>query len=352
MRGNLNFSNTLIMWYLINQRDLPWRKSKNPYLIWLSEIILQQTRIVQGTSYYEKFASEFEDIFALANADEKQILKLWQGLGYYSRARNLHATAKVLATEYAGEFPRTYKELISLKGIGDYTASAISSIAFNQPHAVVDGNVYRVLSSIFGIETPINETQGIKEFKSLAQTLLNKEDPGTHNQAIMEFGALVCTPKKPKCETCIFNNSCYALQKKTIDTLPVKIKKLKVKKRFFNYLVIDNKSGSTLVRQRKGKGIWQNLYEFPLYETSQMVENDREIHKIVRTELLKEGDYSLRKFNESAIVHKLTHQTIYATFWIVYPQEKNSELINWKELEHLALPVLLQNFVDKYKSLN
>lgn len=352
MRENLNFSNTLIMWYLINQRDLPWRKSKNPYLIWLSEIILQQTRIVQGTSYYEKFASEFEDIFALANADEKQILKLWQGLGYYSRARNLHATAKVLATEYDGEFPRTYKELISLKGIGDYTASAISSIAFDQPHAVVDGNVYRVLSRIFGIETPINESQGIKEFKSLAQTLLNKEDPGTHNQAIMEFGALVCTPKKPKCETCIFNNSCYALQKKTIDTLPVKIKKLKVKKRFFNYLVIDNNRGSTLVRQRTGKGIWQNLYEFPLYETDQLVENDSEIDEIVKNELFMEGSYTLRKFNESAILHKLTHQTIYATFWIVYPQQNNSELINWKELEHLALPVLLQNFVDKYKSQN
>ncbi len=239
------------MWYLINQRDLPWRRSKNPYLIWLSEIILQQTRIAQGISYYEKFANEFVDIFALARADEKHILKLWQGLGYYSRARNLHATAKIIAEKYQGQFPKTYEELIALKGVGDYTASAIASIAFDQAHAVVDGNVYRVLSRVFGISTPINESKGIKEFKLLAQTLLHIEDPGTYNQALMEFGALICTPKKPKCGSCIFNDSCYALQNKTIDTLPVKLKKLKVKKRYFNYLVVDDNGESTIVKQRR-----------------------------------------------------------------------------------------------------
>jgi A/G-specific adenine glycosylase len=187
-------------------------------------------------------------------------LKLWQGLGYYSRARNLHVTAKVIAEKYQGEFPKTYAELIALKGIGDYTASAIASIAFDQPHAVVDGNVYRVLSRVFGIGTPINESKGIKEFKLLAQSLLNTEDPGTYNQALMEFGALVCTPKKPQCDICIFNDTCYALQKKAIDKLPVKVKKLKVKKRYFNYLVVDNKGASTMVKQRRQKDIWMNLY--------------------------------------------------------------------------------------------
>ncbi len=301
MRENFKFSNTLIMWYLINQRDLPWRKSNNPYLIWLSEIILQQTRIAQGTSYYEKFVTEFDTIFDLAEADEKTILKLWQGLGYYSRARNLHSTAKIVASEYNGQFPRSYTELIKLKGIGDYTASAIASIAFDQPYATVDGNVYRVLSRVFGIKTPINESQGIREFKLLAEELLNPDDPGTHNQALMEFGALVCTPKKPKCDSCIFNDTCYALQEKRIDVLPVKLKKLKIRKRYFNYLVIDFKGESTLIQQRKKKDIWQNLYEFPLYETHHDLQDESELLEIIQTDLLINSSYTLKKHNELPI---------------------------------------------------
>lgn len=352
MRENLNFSNTLIMWYLINKRDLPWRKSKDPYLIWLSEIILQQTRIAQGTSYYEKFASEFDDIFDLAEADEKTILKLWQGLGYYSRARNLHSTAKIVASQYNGEFPRSYSELIKLKGVGDYTASAIASIAFDQPHATVDGNVFRVLSRVFGITTPINESKGIKEFKLLADELLNPDDPGTHNQALMEFGALVCTPKNPTCDTCIFNHTCIALQEKRIDVLPVKLKKLKVRKRYFNYLVFDIDGESTLLRQRKDKDIWQNLFEFPLYETPGDLQDESELVEIIRSELLSNGSFTLKKYNEHPIIHKLTHQTIYTSFWIVEPKEKPQNMTSWQELENLALPVLLQNFVDKYHTVN
>ena len=352
MRVNSKFSNTLITWYLINQRDLPWRSSKNPYLIWLSEIILQQTRIAQGTSYYEKFVNEFVDIFALAKADERHILKLWQGLGYYSRARNLHATAKIIVAKYQGQFPETYAELISLKGVGDYTASAIASIAFDQPHAVVDGNVYRVLSRVFGISTPINESKGIKEFKLLAQKLLHTEDPGTYNQALMEFGALVCTPKNPKCDSCIFNDSCYALQKRTIDKLPVKLKKLKVKKRYFNYLVIDDNGESTIVKQRQQKDIWMNLFEFPLYETEQILEDESELEHVICKDLMIEGTYSIKKYNEFPILHKLTHQTLYASFWIVKPKGRFKNPVAWEDLKQMALPVLLQNFVDKYQSLN
>ena len=349
MRENQNFSNTLIMWYLINKRDLPWRKSKNPYLIWLSEIILQQTRIAQGTSYYEKFVDEFADIFALANAEEKHILKLWQGLGYYSRARNLHYTAKTIVEKYNGQFPESYDELIKLKGIGDYTASAISSIAFNLPHAVVDGNVYRVLSRIFGIESPINESKGVKEFKVLAQQLLEVDDPGTHNQALMEFGALICLPKNPKCTSCIFNNSCYALQAKRIDVLPVKIKKLKVRKRYFNYLVIDDQQGATIIRQRKGKDIWQNLFEFPLHESKNVLLEETEMEDIISEEFPTLKSYTFKRFNQEPIVHKLTHQTLFASFWIIQTEGRTKNHITWEDLKNIALPVLLQNFVDKYQ---
>lgn len=352
MRQKSDFSNPLIMWYLNNLRDLPWRKTKDPFYIWLSEIILQQTRIAQGTSFYEKFVREFDDVFALAAADEKHILKLWQGLGYYSRARNLHSAAKTVVNEFNGKFPDTYKELLKLKGIGDYTASAIASIAFDKPHAVVDGNVYRVLSRIFGINTPINEAKGIAQFKLLAQDLLATDDPGTHNQALMEFGALVCTPKKPNCQDCIFNKTCYAFSKNMIDELPVKIKKLKVRKRYFNYLVVDYQGEGTIIRQRLSKDIWQNLFEFPLLETKTDQFDASEFERFIFQDLSIKGSFKLRKFNESPVVHKLSHQTLYASFWIIHPEDKICNLHKWKDLEALALPVLLQNFVDKYHQSN
>ncbi len=234
----MKFSNTLIYWYLQNNRDLPWRKSKNPYFIWLSEIMLQQTRVAQGLAYYLKFTTTFPTVFDLAKADESTVLKMWQGLGYYSRARNLHFSAKQISNELNGIFPSTYEEIIKLKGIGDYTASAISSICFNEPTAVVDGNVYRVLSRYFGLNTPTNSTSGIKEFKTLAQTLIDISQPGTYNQALMDFGALHCKPQNPLCETCPFSDSCVAFEKKLTKELPVKEKKIKVRKRYFNFLVI------------------------------------------------------------------------------------------------------------------
>lgn len=350
MRENHKFSNTLKMWYLINKRDLPWRKSKDPYYIWLSEIIMQQTRIAQGTSYYEKFVDEFETIFALASADERLVLNLWQGLGYYSRARNLLSTAKHIANELNGVFPDKYKDLIQLKGIGDYTASAIASIAFDKPHATVDGNVYRVLSRYFGISTPINDSKGPKIFKNLAQQLLDIEDPGTHNQAIMEFGALVCTPKNPKCATCVLSSSCSALQNTTVSSLPVKIKKLKIKKRYLNFIVLNSNDTNTRIRQRTHKDIWQHLYEFPLYEAEDVLIEHTEIEPLIAKEFDLKESYTLKRYNNEPVVHKLTHQTLFASFWIVQTKELIENTTDWKEISKYALPVLLQNFVDKYQN--
>ena len=261
----------LINWYLVNKRDLPWRATNNPYFIWLSEIILQQTQVAQGLPYYKAFTSKFPTVFDLANAEESQVLKLWQGLGYYSRARNLHASAKYIVNEFNGVFPDTYNEIIKLKGVGDYTASAIASICFNETTAVVDGNVYRALSRIYGISTPINTGKGFKEFKALAQELIDTKQPATFNQAIMEFGARQCKPKSPDCSICPFNTSCVALQKNKIEQLPVKLKALKVKKKNFNFMVILSADQKTILEKREGKGIWQNLYQFPLIETKQPV---------------------------------------------------------------------------------
>ena len=255
----MNFSNQLVFWYLQNKRDLPWRKTQNPYHIWLSEIILQQTRVDQGLNYYYKFIQNYPTVASLAAATQEEVLKLWQGLGYYSRARNLHETAKIVCSEFNENFPSTYDELISLKGIGDYTASAIASICFDKPTAVVDGNVYRFLARYFNIATPINRSDGIKEFKKLAQELIDVEKPGTHNQAMMEFGARICKPVNPDCENCVFNSSCLGLIEKTVKALPVKLKKIKVRRRYFNYLVIETPNNATFLHKRT-KGIWKNLY--------------------------------------------------------------------------------------------
>jgi A/G-specific adenine glycosylase len=349
MEQNTPFTNLLILWYLKNKRNLPWRKNKNPYHIWLSEIILQQTKISQGTAYYLKFIENFSTIHDLANASEEEVLKLWQGLGYYSRARNLHKTAIHISKDLNGVFPNNYNSLLKLKGVGDYTASAIASICFNEPNATVDGNVYRLLSRYFGIATAINSTKGIKEFKELAQTLLDKNDSGTHNQAMMEFGALVCTPKNPDCTNCIFNTSCFALQNDKVDQLPVKENKIKIRKRNFNYLVINSENTHTIIQQRIGKGIWENLFEFPLLES----QTELEIHEIVTSEILNQfvenGSYHVSKFNNKQIVHKLSHQHLFTTFWIIDTNEPIKNAILWQNLSNFALPTLIQNFVDNYK---
>ena len=233
------FSQKIIFWYEHNKRDLPWRNTRDPYLIWLSEIILQQTRVDQGMSYYLKFVGEFPTVKQLAKADNEKVMKLWQGLGYYSRARNLHTTAKIILLEHKGVFPKEFETILALKGVGEYTAAAIASFAYNKPYAVVDGNVYRVLSRVFDISTPIDSTQGKKEFNHLAGELLDKNKPAIYNQAIMEFGAMQCKPINPYCAVCPLNTMCLAYSKKLVAELPVKSKKTKVRDRYFNYIVLN-----------------------------------------------------------------------------------------------------------------
>ncbi|MCG1034864.1 A/G-specific adenine glycosylase [Polaribacter sargassicola] len=341
------FYNTLIFWYLQNSRNLPWRKTKNPYFIWLSEIMLQQTRVAQGLAYYLKFTEAFPTVFDLANADESTVLKMWQGLGYYSRARNLHFSAKLIANELNGEFPSTYKEIIKLKGIGDYTASAIASICFNEATAVVDGNVYRVLSRYYGIKTPINTSAGIKEFKTLAQSLIDKTQPGTFNQAIMDFGAIQCKPQNPLCNTCPFSNSCVALEKQLIKELPVKEKKIKVRKRYFNFLVIKTNKQTTILSERKGKGIWQGLYQFPLIETKNVINKEELISSQEFINLFPE-ETTISLFNQKEIVHKLSHQHLYTQFWIVETKNLSEATIKWSEIEKYPVPILIANFLEKH----
>ncbi len=343
------FSKTLIQWYLQNDRDLPWRKTKNPYFIWLSEIILQQTRVAQGMPYYLTFVREFPTIFDLAEASETEVLKLWQGLGYYSRARNLHFAAKQVVNEFGGTFPDSYDTILQLKGVGDYTASAISSICFHEPHAVVDGNVYRVLARYFNINTPINSTKGIKEFKALAQELIDINQPGTFNQAIMEFGALHCRPQNPFCNDCPLSNSCLALKHNTIKERPVKEKKLKIKKRYFNYLVLIDGNGNTILRKRKGKGIWQGLFEFPLIESGGLIDAQT-LKKEDGYQLLFSKRSDLTLYNEKEIVHKLSHQHLYTRFWIVEDKGVLKNTIPWSEIEQYPVPILISNFIQSFSS--
>jgi len=349
----MTFAYKILIWYSQNKRTLPWRRTRDPYRIWLSEIMLQQTRVEQGTPYYLKFVSNFPTIEDLAMASEERIMKLWQGLGYYSRARNLHTTAKTVVADYQGEFPKTYKELIKLKGIGDYTASAIASICFNAPEPVVDGNVYRVLSRYYGIDTPINSTEGIKYFKGLAREVMDVDNIRDYNQAIMEFGAIQCAPKNPKCNSCPLKESCVALQKNTVAVLPVKINKTKVRKRFFNYVVpIFEIEGipKSILKQRTGKGIWQNLFEFPLYESEGAI-NETQLRAEISELLQVEDDPEIFQYNEKVIVHKLSHQHLYTTFWIVKMNIPLENGLTIKEIENHAVPVLIADFLKTFKNL-
>ncbi|WP_300435092.1 A/G-specific adenine glycosylase [Christiangramia sp.] len=341
-------SNRLRHWYLQNKRDLPWRKTHETYHIWLSEIMLQQTRIEQGLPYYNKFIEAYPSVFELAKAPLDEVLKLWQGLGYYSRARNLHETAKYVAFECKGKFPDTYKGLLKLKGVGDYTASAIASICYNEPVAVVDGNVYRVLSRIFGIDTPINSTSGVKEFKELAQELLDKKDPATYNQTIMEFGALHCKPQNPKCEICPFNDKCLALKNDRIKELPVKIKKAKIKNRYFNYLVFNFETDKTILEKRSGKGIWNGLYQFPLVESNKLVDKIELLELDDFKNSIIETHLEIELFNEVPVVHKLSHQHLFTRFWLINSNSEYENTLHLQEVINYPVPVLIENFLNEY----
>ncbi|MGY0391493.1 A/G-specific adenine glycosylase [Bizionia sp. KMM 8389] len=340
----MQITETLIAWYSVNKRELPWRNTNNPYYIWLSEIILQQTQVKQGWPYYESFITQYPTVFDLANAPEEAVLKLWQGLGYYSRARNLHATAKHIAENLNGVFPNTYKELLKLKGVGDYTASAIASICFNEVAAVVDGNVYRVLARFYGINTPINSTQGKKVFKALASDIIDPNNPADFNQAIMEFGAIQCKPSSPDCSVCPLIDSCTAYIKGEIALLPVKIKANKPKKKFFNFLVYINASGETVLEQRKGKGIWQNLFQFPLVESDVSL-NAANFSKHIT---LNTDQSEVTLYNDTDIVHKLSHQHLYTKFWIIKTNHLPSAGVPINKIDTYAVPVLIKNFMDAF----
>lgn len=346
----MKWSETLLKWYFENKRDFLWRRTKDPYKIWLSEIILQQTRTSQGLPYYKKFIKEYPTIKDLALSNELKVLKLWQGLGYYSRARNLHSTAKYILNKYDGKFPNSHKEILSLKGVGDYTASAIASICFDLPHAVVDGNVYRFLSRYFGITTPVGTSNGFKKIKEKATSLIDKSQPGDFNQALIEFGALQCKPRKPNCDMCPFIQNCFALNYDKINMLPVKRKVNKIKNRHLNYLVMIDKNKRVIIEKRQGVGIWQNMYQFPLLETNQKIKNINEFNTQMIS-LKPKLDTKKEKWilwNKTSIIHKLTHQKLYIFFWINQKTEILPNALTLKDLKKLPVPVVIQNFIDKF----
>ena len=346
---NQAFSREIIKWYSLNPRELPWRETDDPYKIWLSEVILQQTRVAQGLPYYHAFVTNYPTIKDLALAPEEEVLRLWQGLGYYSRARNLHFCAKSVWFEMDGQFPVTYQELLKLKGVGSYTAAAIASFAFGEVQAVVDGNVFRVLARYFGVETDIASGKGKKEFEALANQLIPKDYPGEFNQAMMDFGARLCTPKNPKCSSCPVSSSCFAHQYNMVSDLPVKINKTKVKDRHFHYYVI--KCGENWVWKKRGSGdIWEGLFDFPLKEST-----DQEQTMSMEIPLVSERKIqSLPKKYR----HILSHQRLNAVFSEIEIGEENlDKLENWcnsegfvlveeDKIEYLAKPKLIVNFLN------
>lgn len=312
------FRRRLLTWFATNERPLPWKGEKDPYRIWLSEIMLQQTTVTQGKPYFDRFCATFPTVFDLAAAPEDAVFKLWEGLGYYARARNLHATARYIATECQGQFPTTYEAILALKGVGPYTAAAIASFAYGLPHAVLDGNVFRVLARIFGIETPIDTTIGKKQFAELAQQLLDTDRPADFNQAMMDFGATQCTPQQPICSRCPFKTECQARALGKIAEWPVKEKKIQKKDRYFNYLVLEQ-GPQTVVTKRMNKDIWQNLYEFPLVETSELIDNFAQSAAVEIKNKINELLKNDWKLTQKSMVFKqiLTHQRIFAQFWTI-----------------------------------
>ena len=323
-------------------RALPWRETKDPYIIWISEIIMQQTRVNQGLPYFLKFIEEFPDVIALANASEQKVLKLWQGLGYYSRARNLHYTAKYIRDHYDGIFPSDPAQIAALKGVGEYTTAAVASFAFGHPLAVVDGNVVRLLSRFFNIDIPFDSNEGKKIFRQIALEQLDKKNPGIYNQAVMEFGAIQCKPVNPDCKSCPLNAGCLAFRLNKISELPVKKKQASVKKRLFNYLVNTDKD-KIYIQQRKEKDIWQNLYEFPLIESEKPI-TGKKLSEQIKSNVRLLADYS----------HKLSHRDIHARFWLVedlkeqYLTKDNMLITKAEHLHYYPVSRLMERFLEDF----
>jgi A/G-specific adenine glycosylase len=347
------FSEKVVKWYLNNKRELPWRATRDAYKIWLSEIILQQTRVKQGLPYYESFIQAFPTVNHLAKASEQQVLRLWQGLGYYTRARNLHKCAKTIVRDHNGNFPATYSQLLLLPGVGEYTAAAISSFAFREAVAVVDGNVFRAISRIFGIDTVINSPQGKKQFTEIANQLISKVDPDLHNQAIMEFGAMQCTPKNPDCDNCIFKSGCFAFARGMQEQLPVKSKGKASRNRYFYYLVLQHRNG-LMMKKRVEKDIWTGLFDFHLIEKAKPMS----IEKLLEDKLLKK----LIRKPDNVIVskkykHVLSHQIIHSTFINIKTDnaiifEKDGlAYYSFKKIAKLPKPVLVSRFLHDHDLL-
>lgn len=338
----------LLDWYADNKRDLPWRGTTDPYRIWISEIILQQTRVVQGYEYFLRFIRRFPDVRTLASASEDEVLKYWQGLGYYSRARNLHAAAKSMN----GKFPESYQEVRALKGVGDYTAAAICSIAYNMPYAVVDGNVYRVLSRYCGIDVPIDSTEGKKLFAALADEMLDKSRPATYNQAIMDFGAIQCTPQSPNCMFCPLADSCSALSKGQVMQLPVKQHRTKTSNRYFNYIYV-RMGAHTLIHKRTEDDIWKNLFELPLVETEKDLSEEEFLACPQFHALFAEGEVRMVRTLLRGVKHVLSHRVIYTNFYEVTLPDNSSFFSSYQrvaveDLDRYAVPRLIHAFLEKY----
>jgi len=343
-------SGKLTGWYQNNKRDLPWRDISDPYRIWISEIILQQTRINQGLSYYNRFIEQFPTVQILADANEDEVLKYWQGLGYYTRARNMHKAARKINMGFNGIFPSVHEDIIQLPGIGEYTAAAISSFAYNEPFAVVDGNVYRVLSRLFSIQTPIDSNAGKKEFSLLAQNLLSESHPGVHNQALMEFGALQCVPANPDCEICPLQSVCMAFEMNIVTLLPVKSKKKKSSTRYFNYLFIQYEE-KTFLQKRVAKDVWQNLFEFPLIESDHLLSSS----ELTDTDFFKSIMVDINEVNifkiSNPMKHILSHRVIFAQFISITVSNQNESLkqfiqVPLIEIDHFAVSRLMEIFLE------
>ena len=351
MKNNPFFGQKLLNWYAVNHRNLPWRDINDPYRIWISEIILQQTRVVQGLEYYNRFVRRFPDVRSLAEASEQEVLKYWQGLGYYSRARNLHAAARSIVDDYGGEFPHHYPDVLRLKGIGEYTAAAIVSFAWNQPYPVVDGNVYRFLSRLFAIDEPVDTAKGKKYFMELVAELMDRSQAGAFNQAIMEFGALQCIPSSPDCAICPFQNECLAYARHTIARYPVKQNKTQTKDLFLYYFHIHDAS-HLYIKQRQGKGIWQNLFEFPLIESEKVLSFDEIAQTFFSKKWLPDElacDFRLIIENRK---HVLSHRILYANFYelkLKQLPDAPHELIRIArtEMDHYPVHRLMQFYLDR-----
>ena len=348
MKNKKFFFEIIVKWNRTeNKREMPWKGEKDPYKIWVSEIILQQTRVQQGLAYYNRFIKAWPDIKSLAAATEQEVYKLWEGLGYYSRCNNLIASAKYINDKLGGQFPKKYEDILALKGVGNYTAAAIASFAFNQPYAVVDGNVFRVLARFFGIRTPVDTTEGKKLFSELARDLIDKTNPAEYNQAIMDFGAVICKPALPLCDACPLQKKCIAFQKKMINILPVKEKSIRKRERFFNYLIV-KESNKFYVKQRTDKDIWQNLYEFILVETKSLIPEKEFLKAKIFTSMFNGNNYKVTKISK-AFSQKLTHQTITGKFFHITIKKAGVLLQKYKSVSPKELAMLpFPKFINAY----